>query len=349
MEGHTRKLLGFLYLLGASLYVFTLWKKTGVGLVVVSTLLTLLMRKITKAPQRVRPEDIEAAGGKYVKLKNGCLLEYFEVGQAGHYPVIFLHGGAQTGQSLLAVQGIAEFAKQNRIRFIAPSFPAQGLFDFQPGYTMLDYARDIKQLLDEAKVDKFSVSGWSLGGNCGAAVAWSPELRDRCENVLLMAPARPADYHDPTVSALFRPIFVRLPLLGELGAFGATQNPSQLRNGMAKVNNDNKDLLAPENKEAAGKCLDDVVRSVTWSRAQAFLSLNIVDRPWGFDPIEIKQAQKGRVIISSGLLDEFVPPPHQKSLAKRIPGAKLVEFPTNGHFHWFVHYKSLVLQTLGRN
>lgn len=38
----------------------------------------------------------------------------------------------------------------------------------------------------------------------------------------------------------------------------------------------------------------------------------------------------------------------QKSIARRIPGAKLVEFPNNGHFFWVVHYKSLVLQLLGR-
>jgi len=329
------------------------WQKTGIALLAVTALLTLLMLKVAPVPKRVRAQDIVSSGGKYVKLPDGRLLEFFEVGDSTGYPVLYMHGGAMDGRSLLALPGVGQFAKQNKIRFLSISAPAQGLSDFKANWRLIDFPADVAVLLNECKVDKFAATGWSFGANLALTMARSPELSARCEHVLALAPARGSDYKDPGVPSRFRPFFVGLPVVSELMFYGMTRqtNPAAFREGMCSQNNDHAELDDPANKDAVDALFADIVRAIHWSKAHSMLTLNVLDEPFGFDTIEIRQAQsgKGRVIIASGLNDEYVPPFHQKSLAKRIPGAKLVEFPKNGHYGWLVHYKSLVLQMLGRS
>ena len=74
-----------------------------------------------------------------------------------------------------------------------------GLSDYKPGWKLLDYPSDIAAMLSECKIDKFSVTGWSVGANLALTVARSPELAARCENLLALAPSRGNDYADPGV------------------------------------------------------------------------------------------------------------------------------------------------------
>ncbi len=75
------------------------------------------------------------------------------------------------------------------VRLISPDRPGVGLSDPQPGRTVLDWAHDVGELLDQIEVDRFAVMGWSMGGQYAAAVGHA--LRHRVTRVAIIAGALP--------------------------------------------------------------------------------------------------------------------------------------------------------------
>ena len=63
------------------------------------------------------------------------------------------------------------------------------LSDPQPGRTVLDWARDVAELLDQIEVERFAVMGWSMGGQYAAAVGHA--LHHRVTRVAIIAGALP--------------------------------------------------------------------------------------------------------------------------------------------------------------
>jgi len=332
MLSKTKNTLGGLLVAGLALILFSAWVKLGFGLVVFSVAVYFWLMQIIQVPKPVSAEDIIQAGGKSVKLKDGRLLEYFEVGQSDHYPILYVHGGAMTGRSIFAIDGIEQFAKRHRLRFISISLPGQGLSDYKANWRLVDFPADVAQLLNvclASPTTKVAVTGWSVGGNVALALARSAELSARVEHVMAMAPSCGGDY-DSRSSMRFRPFMARLPIVQEFLCHKMASDPSMFRNAM-RSQKDNGELMDPANKTACDWIFADVVRCTSWSKAEAMLTLSVVDEPFGFDPNEIRQAAegRGRVLIASGLRDGFVPPIHQRVLADRIAGAELVEFAEN--------------------
>ena len=80
-------------------------------------------------------------------------------------------------------------AAEAGVRLISPDRPGIGLSDPQPGRTVLDWARDVAELLDQIDVDRFAVMGWSMGGQYAAAVGHA--LPHRVTRVAIIAGALP--------------------------------------------------------------------------------------------------------------------------------------------------------------
>jgi pimeloyl-ACP methyl ester carboxylesterase len=63
-----------------------------------------------------------------------------------------------------------------------------------------------------------------------------------------------------------------------------------------------------------------------------------VGRPWGFELGEIRVP----VLIWQGTADPMVPERHADELAARIPGARLVKWPGEGHLAPVAHIGELL-------
>jgi len=121
-----------------------------------------------------------------VRLRDGRPLSYAQFGDPDGFAILNAHGGLACRLDVAAAAPIAELCG---VRLISPDRPGVGRSDPQPGRTILDWARDVTELLDWLDVDRFAVMGWSLGGQCAAAVGYA--LPPRVTRAAIIAGALP--------------------------------------------------------------------------------------------------------------------------------------------------------------
>jgi hypothetical protein len=95
-------------------------------------------------------------GDHVVRLRDGRTMSYAEYGDPDGVPTVNGHGGFSCRLELAAA---APVATQMGVRLISPDRPGIGRSDPQPDRTVLDWARDVAELLDQIDVDRFAVMG----------------------------------------------------------------------------------------------------------------------------------------------------------------------------------------------
>ena len=111
---------------------------------------------------------------------------YSQYGAADGYPIVNAHGGLACRLDVAAADAVAA---ETGIRLISPDRPGVGRSDPQPGRTILDWAGDVADLLDQIDVDGFAAMGWSMGGQYAAALGYA--LPHRVTRVAIIAGALP--------------------------------------------------------------------------------------------------------------------------------------------------------------
>src|SRR4030088_1330176 len=130
--------------------------------------------------------EMQVAVDRVVRLRDGRSMGYAQYGTRDGFPVINAHGGLACRLDVAAADAVAAEAG---VRVISPDRPGVGLSDPQPGRTVLDWARDVAELLDQLDVERFAVMGWSMGGQYAAAAGHA--LPDRVTRVAIIAGALP--------------------------------------------------------------------------------------------------------------------------------------------------------------
>ncbi len=106
-----------------------------------------------------------------IKLKDGRRLAFVEYGDPKGKPLMYFHGWPASHLSAAKYDALA---KKMHIRVIAPDRSGYGLSDFKKGRTILDWPRDVVELANFLKIQKFAVLGVSGGGPyaavCGYAI-----------------------------------------------------------------------------------------------------------------------------------------------------------------------------------
>lgn len=105
-----------------------------------------------------------------ITLKDGRKLGFAEYGNANGFPIVYCHGSQS---SRLEMHYDLSFAVNHNLHIITIDRPGHGLSDFNPIGRILGFAKDVKQLLDHLKVDKFSVIGMSAGSPFALGIAKS--------------------------------------------------------------------------------------------------------------------------------------------------------------------------------
>jgi pimeloyl-ACP methyl ester carboxylesterase len=125
-------------------------------------------------------------GARTIRLRDGRLLGYDELGDPDGVPFLYFHG---FGSSRVLRHPDESIAAESGIRLLAVDRPGIGLSTRQPGRRLLDWPRDIEQLADALGLDRFGIVAWSGGGPYALACGWS--LPHRVTLIGLISAAAP--------------------------------------------------------------------------------------------------------------------------------------------------------------
>ncbi|MEP3210060.1 MAG: alpha/beta hydrolase [Maribacter sp.] len=124
-----------------------------------------------------------------VSLADGRILGYAEYGDPLGFPVLYFHGGQE---SRLSSNFMDSIAAALALRIIAPDRPGIGLSSFQKERTFLNWSKDVAELADSLKLEKFSVFG--LSGGAPHVLACAYAFPHRLERVTIVSGTAPHTY-----------------------------------------------------------------------------------------------------------------------------------------------------------
>ncbi|GLE53835.1 alpha/beta fold hydrolase [Mycobacterium montefiorense] len=288
-------------------------------------------------------EYVANRGYQVVRLRDGRQLSYAQYGDPSGFPVLYAHGGLACR---LDVAAAAPVAKVCKVRVISPDRPGVGRSDPQPGRTILDWARDVTELLDRLDVNRFAVMGWSLGGQYAAAV--SHALPQRVTRSAIIAGAIPLTESGaiddlPAIDRGYIRMSCRTPWLARLcfRVMGLAAVSAPRLYGW---------LAARElgTADAAVLGADGFTTFAQMSREAMRQPQGVVEeyrammRPWGFAPEDIQVP----VGIWAGTDDQLLDRSWPDELARRIPHATLYR-KAGGHFLAQLYYRDIIESLCG--
>jgi pimeloyl-ACP methyl ester carboxylesterase len=287
------------------------------------------------------PKHVATEACHVIRLQDGRRMSYAQYGVPDGFPIVSAHGGLACRLDVAAAGSIAESCG---VRLIAPDRPGVGRSDPQPDRTILDWTRDVTELLDQLDIDQFAVMGWSLGGQYAAAVGYA--LRPRVARTAIIAGAVPLTEPGafeglPQIDRTYIRLSQRAPWAARLGFRAMTLTATcapELYGRLAARD------LGPA--DAAVLRAEGFATFAHMSREALRQPQGVVEeyrvmvRPWGFRPEDLQLP----VDIWGGTDDQLIDPSWPGELARRIPGATLHMGP-GGHFLAHLYYGD-IFQTL---
>lgn len=270
-------------------------------------------------------------------LRDGRTMSYAQYGDPDGFPVVNAHGGLACR---LDVQAAAPVAAECGVRLISPDRPGVGGSDPQPGRTVLDWARDVGELMDNLSIPRFAVMGWSLGGQYAAAVGYALAMRVTRVAIIagVLPPTEPGTFDElPFIDRAGISLSRRAPLLAR-SYFWATGLAAawvpDLYGRLAAHELGAADAAVLRNE--GYKVFSGMTREAMRQPRGVVEEYNAMARPWGFAPEDLQVP----VDVWAGADDELINPTWQSRLAERIPGATLHVKP-GGHFMAHLHYRDI--------
>lgn len=290
---------------------------------------------------------IEAGRESVIRLRDGRALSYGQWGAAGDPVVLGFHGG---GLSRLQHYGI-DAPTAAGVHLVLPDRPGYGRSDPHQGSTLLDWADDVRELADHLAAGRFGVFGVSAGGPFALACGF--RLPERVAAVGLVSAVGGCYTEEPELASLLRSdarelveLAVRDPeaaaaeaarQCAEEAALLATR-PETLLDGWPPATPDtDRELMA----DPAIRARFLAAFRETGSRGPAGLLLDTLltyVRPWGFRAADVLVP----VHIWHGHRDPFVSVDVARAMAAAIPGARLTEYPGEGHAVGYRHIAEIL-------
>jgi pimeloyl-ACP methyl ester carboxylesterase len=274
-------------------------------------------------------------------LADGRRLGYAEYGDPNGWPLMFFHG---TPGSRVMARFAGPKARELGVRLLAPDRPGFGLSDLQPRRRLQDWARDVEELADHLKLERFAVAGVSGGGPYVAVCAG--ELGERLISAGMVSSLAPEDRVQRELSRghrltakVMRQTRLITPLL-RLLAWCARRCPEIVIRAMGLMAfwEDRRILSQPEVQRTQ---IDGIVEAFRRGPQGTADELGLLSHPWGFEVEEIKIP----VHLWHGEADAIVPVELGRYLADHIPYCQARFIPGAGHLWIFEGYEE-VFRTL---
>lgn len=278
-------------------------------------------------------QDGTTVKGQTVTLQDGRRVGFAVAGPDDGRPVFFFHG--TPGSRLdLDVADARALAHERGIRLFVIERPGYGLSDRSPTRRAVDWADDVRQVADALGVERFAVYGYSGGGP--HALACAARLGDRVTAVSLVSgvgvPGAPGEFDGMGRNERLQHRLVGISprLLGAVYWFvrrNARRDPDRFFREFEKdcSESDRAAIVDPAVREALLATVLEALRPGPGGAVDDWVVLG--RRPWGFRPEEVRVP----CVLIFGDDDRVVPVTQGRDLARRIPHARAVEVPGEGH------------------
>lgn len=275
---------------------------------------------------------------KEFTTKAGKKIIYHDFGDPAGSPIIFFHGTGSHIHSLLLHKPALEYG----FRVITPDRPGVGDSEFYE-WELTDFAKDMKDLIDELGLDKVGIMGLSGGGPTLYATAHiMPERLNFCVDLACAKPVyKDKDMIKDLGSAdkFYAKVGAKLPLmLFEIpyGVIGTMQKVLKSPKSFAKMF---KESLC----EADQKIFDDEVFQYLFMKDFSHLFKHGVKGPaydaktnyreWDFDIKDVDY----QVQVYHGTADKFVPLKFSQWLVGKLKNIDIKTYEGEGHFYHIVY------------
>lgn len=269
-----------------------------------------------------------------LQTRDGRTITFAEWGDPEGFPVFSLHGapGSRFARSSDESMYVGAGA-----RVITYDRPGYGGSDRQRGRQVVDCVADVEAIADELGLERFAVTGGSVGGPHSLAVAARlPERVTRAACGVGIAPFETADFDwfasmDPlNVQEIHWALEGEDVLARELGRESAQMlqqaaiDPSTLFEDWKLSEADRAQMATSGAREINRQTITEAFRSGVWGYVDDTLCLI---RPWGFGVSEITVPTR----VVYGLTDVLAPRQHGDWLARNVPNADVVVLQSAGH------------------
>ena len=263
-------------------------------------------------------------------LDDGRELAFAELGASDGTPVIGFHGTPGSGRQL---EILADAARAEGVRLIAPDRPGYGQSSFDPSRRLADWPRDVEALARHLGLAKFGVFGVSGGGPHAAVCARA--LGERLLGAAIVSGVAPSDtpgFSEGMMAvnranfALARqsPLLVQ-PLMSLMIFVGRRFGDRAIQSMQRSLPEADRRILArPDVTRRFMVDLRDASRTAARAAAQ---DLALFAQPWRFRLEDVSVP----VHVFHGDVDANVPVTHGKHQAARMPKATLHLCPGEGH------------------
>jgi pimeloyl-ACP methyl ester carboxylesterase len=265
-----------------------------------------------------------------ITLRDGRTLGFAEYGDSGGKPVLHFHGSSSS-----RLERPPDRSMMTGVRLITVDRPGHGLSDFQPERRLLDWPDDVTTLVDYLEIDKFAVSGWSMGGPYVMACAY--EIPERLTAVGAISSFAPYDRPEALKGvstnvkvalrmARWLPFWFLKQFMSIQGRI-IQRDPEKAANQiLSSIPNADREALAdPRALEVLLPAMSEAFRcgpaGAAWEPA-------MLVRPWGFRLGEITIP----VHIWHGEIDANNPLQYGKYLQESLPNSQVTFYPGEGHF-----------------
>lgn len=263
-------------------------------------------------------------------LSDGRILAYDEYGDPNGTPVIFNHG---LSDSRLIRNPDESLTKSLGVRVIAADQPGVGISSPQKKRKMVDWGKDMEELADSLRLDRFAVAGHSGGSPHALAIAY--RLPKRVTKIVLASPVSPLD--EPGMGKLM--INKDLKLIAKLHHLHFIikwASNSEAKKALKDIPSF-VETTAQEDPSDAETFLSDPIQremfeaSFTTGMVQGgegIYEMIMALWDWGFDPEEINQ----HVELFYGDADDILDIKMPLRLAERLPDCTTHVWENAGHY-----------------
>jgi pimeloyl-ACP methyl ester carboxylesterase len=276
------------------------------------------------------------------ELADGRELAWIEYGSTAGAPVVAFHGSPGTRWFFAP---LAQIAAQKRVRLIAPDRPGYGHSTYHPDRTYETWSRDVADLADHLRLNRFGVLGHSSGGPNAAACARF--LSDRLVGCAIVSGPAPPEAN------IANQAMVRANRVGQRVAviaprtmsvvFGAGLRQAQRAPDKALVWM--RRMLPPcdravmDRPEFGAAIREDLTRPLAATAARAAVQdIRLERNRWGFDlrdialPVQVWHGDLDRnVVVDSGIYQ-----------AHELPNATLHRLRDEGHWLVYNHFDKIL-------
>ncbi len=281
---------------------------------------------------------------------DGHTISYADMGDPNGRPVLFCHGWPG---SRMESRKADEASRDLGIRLIAPDRPGIGASTHNPSRTVLDWPKNVAELLTHLGIDEFDVLG--VSGGAPYAYACGIELPNRIGTIGICCGLPPIDREESghrllPVHRLLMFLDEHVPPLAKLSLHLAgvlfRNVPPRLLTAPIRFSLPDADRRIVVDA-AIGHLLEDNIRTAFAQNSDGVITDGrLIARQWGFDPGDVDVP----LVFWHGLRDPIVPFDLAEPVMKRFPNATVNTLAEEGHFSLpFTHIRSILESIVKRS